>query len=103
MMNLNIFPTLVSKFDIKKLVERIENKSKILRASTSCQKEETADEDKRYILFNEFEEILKQIAIKSFQKNSAISINEAINKLILHIKDHAKVIYLTRLSTGKIF
>lgn len=101
LMNLNIFPGLISKLEIKRITEFVEaEKTRTNLKSPRSSKEQEDNKDK-FVCYEEFEEILKIVAFKSFMANQSQSQLEAIVKLVTYIKEPAKIVYLVKLTTGK--
>jgi hypothetical protein len=98
--NLNIFPELISKLEIKRIIEEIESlKVKQDPKSPRYSKDQT-EESNKYVSYTTFEEILMVVALKSFLNNKKTTEMEAISKFLFHIKEPAKIVYFVRLSTG---
>ena len=100
LMNLNIFPGLVSNLEIKKIIEEIEAIKAQLDSKSPRYRKDATEENNKFISYSTFEEILTSVALKSFVKSKKTTKSEAINKFLSYIKEPAKIVYFVRLTTG---
>ena len=63
---------------------------------------ELDDEKDKFVTYEDFEEILKAIAFKSFITNQNQNKIEALMKLINFIKEPAKIVYSVKLTSCKL-
>jgi hypothetical protein len=100
-MGLNVFPDLASNIDIKKIVKRVWNNKSIKEVKSprggkiDC---ETRDE---CISFEEFENIMTQIAFRAFGGDPKCTIQTMISQLYKHIKDPALLSYGVKITLRK--
>ena len=99
--NLNIFPDLVTNYDIKKLIEIHSGDNYLQKSPRARYNDESIDKD-TVISYNEFEAMLITIANKAFNTKDYTdqkTMNESIYSLLNYIKDQAKIVYQVNLST----
>ena len=102
LLNLNIFPGLVSNLQIKSIIEYIETEKARINMKSPRGNKELDDEKDKFVTYEDFEEILKAIAFKSFITNQNQNKIEALMKLINFIKEPAKIVYSVKLTSCKL-
>ena len=99
-MNLSIFPSLITKLEIKRIAEYVEAEKAHFNLKSPRSSKEIEDDKDKFVSYEDFEEILKLIAFKSFMTSQNQNQFEAIIKLINYIKEPAKIVYLVKLTSG---